>query len=87
MNKSVYYRTWNEGSTRIHLEGWGDVAFCGFDLAGDDTIHDKDPIELDGFHRVTCEHCKQLLEIAKNHFEKREPPTKAANEIIQSNQK
>lgn len=71
MNKSVYYRTWNEGKTRIHLEGISDLSFCGLDLAGDDTIHDKDPVRLEGLHRVTCEDCKALLEMAKDHFEKK----------------
>lgn len=56
----------------VHLEGIGDAyTLCGFDTAGDHTIHGKPPKTLHGNHRITCPQCLQVIELVKDYqFEK-----------------
>lgn len=63
-----YWKTWNEGVASVHLQGIGDAALCGLDLAGDDLIHDRDPEPLAGKIRITCPHCVDLIEKVNCHL-------------------
>lgn len=58
------------GDIRTHLEGIGDsYTLCGLDTAGDDAIHSKPPEHLVGKHRLTCEHCKAVVEVVREYLD------------------
>lgn len=69
----IYYRTWRlkseGGGKQTHLEGLHDYTLCGLDTSGDPEVHEKDPVKLPpGKHNVTCEDCKQIIEILREYF-------------------
>lgn len=52
-----------------HLEGIGDsYALCGVDVAGDPNVHRKPPEPVSENARITCEHCKQIVQIVKQYL-------------------
>lgn len=68
-----YYRTFGEpgtkGGVRTHVEGTGDsYTLCGLDIAGDDLVHKKPPMEIAKPKRITCEHCQQVIAIVQAHL-------------------
>lgn len=69
---SNYWRTCDEdGYTSTHLLGEsGDSSICGHDLAGDDTVHSKDPLDLGCRARITCQHCLAIISIVKEHLKR-----------------
>ena len=70
----IYYRTWNDGQQSTHLASHSDSAICGMDLVGDDTVHDRNPEQLEGTnHRVTCSECQIIIATVKAHLTQREP--------------
>lgn len=70
----TYWKTFTPkddgGEIRTHLDGIGDsYTLCGMDTAGDDMVHGATPIKLPpGKHRVTCEHCIQIIVIVREHL-------------------
>lgn len=69
-------QTWNDGDSRIHLRGLSDFTLCGLDAVGDDLVHDKDPVILEGRPKVTCEHCLDIIRIVKAHLKEKQYPCK-----------
>jgi hypothetical protein len=64
------------GGVATHLEGIGDsYTLCGFDTEGDEMVHEKPPEWLTGKHRVTCDHCQQIIAIVREHL-------KASNRVV-----
>lgn len=69
-----YWKTWrlkeDGGEQRTHLEGPGEsYTLCGLDTAGDELVYGKPPEKLPpGKHRITCEHCLQVIEFVKAHL-------------------
>lgn len=71
MSVYLYWKTTDEdGRVSTHLSEAGDHSICGHDLAGDDMVHSKPPEALEGKHRVTCQHCLQIIELVKLHLKK-----------------
>ena len=69
--KIEYWRTWNNGRQMTHYAAQGeDSSFCGTDLIGDDSVHDKPPklLSKSKHHRVTCKQCLQETELAKAYL-------------------
>lgn len=68
---SEYWRTCDEdGVTSTHLSFCGDHSICGHDLAGDDTVHSKEPEKLACKSRITCPHCLEIIGTVKDHLKK-----------------
>lgn len=75
--KPRYWRTFplesEGGGSRVHLAGQNladDLTLCGFDLAGDDLVHRKDPEEIPGSTapRITCPDCKAIIATVRAHL-------------------
>lgn len=71
----TYWRTWRikseGGGQATHLDGIADsYTLCGLDTAGDSMVHGRDPQELKHKPRITCKHCQQIIEVAKEHLKK-----------------
>ena len=71
----TYYKTWNDGKVRTHLEGISDLTLCGFDISGDDMIHDREPEQLPPGkrYRVTCPDCKMIIKTVQGHLLSNKP--------------
>jgi hypothetical protein len=67
---STYWKTTTlDGESFVHLAGLNDTALCGFDLAGDTTIHKHEPKLLSGKRRVSCPQCAQMIALVQDHFD------------------
>lgn len=65
--KISYWRTYGDDVSITHLAfGEADVTICGYDLAGDETIHSEPPKRVTS-NRVTCDHCQAIIEAARKH--------------------
>ncbi len=66
---NTYYRTYQDGTSSIHLEGIGDsYTLCGLDTAGDDLVHEHPPEKLPtGRHPVTCVQCQDIIKLVCEH--------------------
>jgi hypothetical protein len=70
---SKYWKTWDHGKTEIHLNGFGDsYTLCGLDTAGDDSVHDRQPEQISGTHRITCEHCQGIIGIVLDYIKEKQ---------------
>jgi hypothetical protein len=57
-----------DGETETHLSEGGDHSICGHDLIGDTTIHSKPPEPLNKKSRITCQHCRRIIDLVKAHL-------------------
>lgn len=67
---SQFGRTITDRGEEIHLVGCngGDASLCGYDLAGDSSVHVEPPILLEGKHKVTCTECLSIIELVRNYL-------------------
>lgn len=74
MSAVSYARVWNrddDGDSFVHLVSDGnDYTVCGHDIAGDELVHLKPPVELSGFHKVTCPQCVATIATVKAHLDR-----------------
>jgi len=67
---NTYWKTTLNGEEAIHLAFNSGTAVCGFDLVGDDTIHDVPPERMNiHFHLITCLDCLAIMSAVNEHFQ------------------
>ena len=64
----VFYKTYQNESSSIHLEGISDTTLCGVDISGDTLVHERPPEEIHKKCIVTCKHCRQMIDIVKDYI-------------------
>lgn len=67
---TCYWKTKDEnGVVSTHLSEGGDHAICGQDLIGGDPVAHSGPVvEIGKKSRITCPHCRQIIELVKDHL-------------------